>query len=215
MTLTTDALKSFLRHSSFLERFRDYRQERLYRKCVKEGKSAPSPHLVKQQIIQEYARKLDLKVFVETGTYMGDMVNAVKDVFEKIYSIELGAELCRSAKERFAASQHITILEGDSGQVLEELLPCINESCLFWLDGHYSAGNTAKGDLETPIQQELSHIFKQSVDYEHLILIDDARCFTGEADYPTIASLETWSKTAGFNYFEVKDDIIRIRKAAN
>ena len=48
----------------------------------------PPPHVVKQRVLREYAERYELKVFVETGTYRGDMVQAMKPLFDKIYSIE-------------------------------------------------------------------------------------------------------------------------------
>jgi hypothetical protein len=41
------------------------------------------------------------------------------------------------------------------------------------------------------------------------LLIDDARCFNGEGDYPTINELKGYIKDKNENYkLEVKDDII-------
>jgi hypothetical protein len=57
------------------------------------GKTAPPPHVIKQRAIKSYARRFGLSVFVETGTYLGDMVEAVRPHFKKIYSIELSEEL--------------------------------------------------------------------------------------------------------------------------
>jgi len=44
----------------------------------------------------------------------------------------------------------------------------------------------------------------------HVILIDDARCFNGEGDYPNIKQLKAYIKGKNENYhIEVKHDIIR------
>jgi len=118
-------------------------------------------------------------------------------------------------KEDLLAKKNITIIHGDSGEVLGEVLAHINQPCLFWLDGHYSGGITVKGELETPIRRELSHIFRHSIAGCHVIIIDDARGFTGEYDYPTIEELRDISRLAGFDSFEVKNDIIRIHKLAS
>ena len=82
----------------------------------------------------------------------------------------------------------ITILQGDSGKVLFDLCIQITEPAIFWLDGHYSEGITAKGDKFCPIYEELSAIF-QSQKLPHVLLIDDARLFIGKNDYPTISDL--------------------------
>ena len=51
------------------------------------------------------------------------------------------------------------IVQGDSGKVLSEILLEINEPAIFWLDGHYTAGITARGVKECPIFEELDCIF--------------------------------------------------------
>ena len=179
------------------------------------GKPVSPPEGLKQRIVKEYAKRFRLRMFVETGTYLGEMVNAVKNRFDQIYSIELGLELYENAKRRFADKENITIMHGDSGEVLDELLGHVNQPCLFWLDGHYSGGITAKGGVETPIRRELSHIFNHSMASHHVILIDDARCFIGDRDWPTVEELRNMSRSAGFGAFEVKHDVIRIHKLAS
>jgi hypothetical protein len=184
----------------------------LQRQWVRAGRPVPPPGFIKQQVAKDYAKRFHLRVFVETGTFQGDTVDAVKHVFDEIYSIELGMELYQNAKTRFAGIKHITIIQGDSGEILNEVLAHVDRPCLFWLDGHYSGGTTAKGELHTPIEKELSCIFGHSIASRHVILIDDARCFTGEHDYPTIDNLRGMSESAGFDSFEVEADIIRIHK---
>jgi hypothetical protein len=195
----------------FLSRIvQNYRLEKKYRNWLRAGRSIPPPDIVKQKTVKKYANKYRSRVFVESGTYLGDMVWAVKDDFFKIYSVELSPELCEKAKKRFAKYRHIWILEGDSSSVLPRILNEIEEPCLFWLDSHYSEGITAKGEKETPILEELGHIFHHPV-HDHVILIDDARCFTGQNDYPTLEGLKGLTLGRYPDYvFEVKDDIIRI-----
>ncbi len=75
--------------------------------------------------------------------------------------------------------------------------------------GHYSAGFTAKGNLETPIISELDTIFSNKID--HIVLIDDARSFKGTNDYPTLKFVEEFSLNKKNNYrIMVNDDIIRL-----
>lgn len=88
----------------------------------------------------------------------------------------------------------------------------MNEPCLFWLDGHYSGGNTSNGEKETTIMEELKRICAHSV-INYVILIDDAREFTGQDDYPTLESLRIFIKARlPCHEFEVQGDIIRIYK---
>ncbi|MBI4494137.1 MAG: hypothetical protein HY690_15220 [Chloroflexi bacterium] len=114
------------------------------------------------------------------------------------------------AKQLFALDEHVSILHGDSSDVLPEILSKIAEPALFWLDGHYSGGVTARGKYETPVWQELQHILNHSAAW-HVILIDDARCFVGQSDYPTLQETRdlVWRKHPEW-LFDVAHDIIRI-----
>ena len=158
--------------------------------------------------IFEYKNRFNPKIFIETGTYHGNMVNAMKDRFEKIYSIELGDELYEAAKKRFANNKHIEIIHGDSGKELSRLLGRISEPALFWLDAHYSGGITARGSIDTPIERELQVIMQHPIK-EHVILIDDARHFTGTNNYPTKTMIENIAQEHNRS-FEMKDDNFRI-----
>jgi len=207
-------IRTSLRRTPLFNLYTTYQDEKLqrlkYQQWVNSSKPIPPPPVVKQLVVKDYAKRFRLSTFIETGTFQGGMINFVKGVFKKIYSIELSVDLYQQAQERFAQHKHIKLLQGDSGQVLGQLLPQIQHPCLFWLDGHYSEGITARGDLETPITKELEHIFKHPRAHEHVILIDDARCFNGEHDYPELAVLEKSAKDMGFDHFIVEDDIIRI-----
>jgi hypothetical protein len=184
-------------------------QKKKLRQWEKNGKKLPLPHIAKQLIINDYQKKHNVSIFVETGTYMGDMVKAQLKNFKIIYSIELGKDLWEKANKRFENNNNVNILLGDSGKVFIELLPKINQKAIFWLDGHYSAGITAKGEKECPIYEELNEIFKSKIN--HILLIDDARLFIGENDYPSIEELTNYILANHSNSnIEIKDDIIRV-----
>ena len=204
------SIKSYVRSSFLFDRYGPFRQqiELIQWKLV--GKPVPIPHWVKQQAIKQYAKQFSLNVLVETGTYLGTMINATKDNFHHIYSIELDHELYVRAQKRFARFPHITLFKGDSSDVLPVILRQISSPALFWLDGHYSGGITAKGTLDTPIMQELRHILEHPVN-GHVILIDDARDFTGQHDYPLLEELDNYVRSHFSDHIvEVRDDMIRI-----
>lgn len=173
------------------------------------GHPVPPPGLYKGLMLRHYAKQYNLRIFVETGTYRGNMVSALRYDFDKLYSIELDQKLFEAAKKRFADVPQIQLFQGDSGVELEKVLKTFQAPALFWLDAHYSAGETAKGSLNTPILKELDLVLGHSD--KHVMLIDDARCFGVEPDYPTIQELSDYvrSKTDKF-HFEVVHDLIRI-----
>jgi hypothetical protein len=178
----------------------------------KQGRPSPPPHIVKEELIKTYAKNFNTRILIETGTYLGDMVHAMRKSFSRIISFELDHNLATQAQQRFANDHHIQIVEGDSGKLLDRHITTIDEPCLFWLDGHYSGGITAKGAVETPIKNELTVILSHPVD-SHVILIDDARCFTGDNDYPTLDELRNFVAERKPNHkFSVEHDAIRIHK---
>jgi hypothetical protein len=191
-------------------KFKVLNQDREYRRWLKTGRRTPTPHIVKQNSIREFAQARRIQVLVETGTYLGEMVDAMKNVFTEIYSIELGEALARNARKRFATDKHITILQGNSSRVLRDILPGITRPTLFWLDAHYSGGVTATDATATPLEDELKCIFAHPLAREHVVLIDDARLLGSGAGYPTPEALQSLVRSSGFTTCDVKDDIVRI-----
>lgn len=194
--------KKFLDNKAAYDQFLTYLDFRTF---------LPVVHIVKQNNIHKYREEYGFKVLVETGTYMGDMVQAQLSNFSQIFSVELGVELHRNAVKRFEKYSNVKILQGDSGIVLKDLIKEISEPALFWLDGHYSSGTTAKGDKITPVLEELRTILNS--EYIHGILIDDARLFVGEDDYPTIDQVCSFvMELDPDREVIVADDIIRVFK---
>lgn len=63
------------------------------------GKPISPPNQIKQEIVKQYGRKFSIGTFIETGTYLREMTNAVKDFFSEIYSIELDDKLYIKVKK--------------------------------------------------------------------------------------------------------------------
>lgn len=185
------------------------RSRRQYRLWLQGGLSFP-PHRVKENVLRQYARRHGLRSFVETGTYFGEMIDALKEEFSQIQSIELDDFLYERARRRFGNFRHIHLLHGDSSAMLAVALSAIDGPTLFWLDAHHSAGITAMGGRASPVLEELDHIFRSPID-GHVIAIDDARLFGNEAGYPTMDELRTFvAEHALGRITEVADDIIHI-----
>ena len=88
-------------------------------------------------------------------------------------------------------------------------------SGIFWLDAHYSGGDTAGTGKKAPVEDELT-ILMQCKE-THCILIDDARFFEAplsriSGEYPglsVIISLVDWKRYAVF----IVDDVILLLPA--
>jgi len=216
MIMILELIKSLFKKNAVYRLWFNFKVERKRAvevdKWVSNGMSLPPPHAFKQLLIIDYAAKFALRNFVETGTFLGYMVEVMQYKFHHLFSIELDTTLYERAKWKFRKSSNITILQGDSSAVLPVILAGIKEPALFWLDGHYSGGVTAKGAFNTPIVSELRSILDHPVK-QHVILVDDARCFVGNDDYPTIEELRSMvMKYDSSLHFHVENDIVIIHK---
>jgi len=173
------------------------------------GRPVRSPHLLKQRTVREYAQRHGLRVLVETGTYYGEMVDAVKAHFDRIYSVEYEPQLAQRAVRKFARYPHIKIFEGDSQKVVPDLLKSLAQPALFWLDAGYYGWAGLQGDQQR-LTTELEAILRHPLP-GHVVLMDDARGLNGLNGAPTVAELKQRieSEFPG-RQVEVQYDILRI-----
>jgi hypothetical protein len=173
------------------------------------GSPAPPPHVVKQDILLRYQKQRRFSTFVETGTFTGEMIHAMRPHFARLISIEMAPAIFEATKRRFAGDARVELLLGDSGVLLPRVLSTLNHPALFWLDGHYMGGTTARADQDSPVRAELAALLHHPV-RRHIVLIDDARLFTGTDGYPTIDELRTWvERERPGSRVDVDGDIIR------
>ena len=66
----------------------------------KKGRPFPPPAIYKQETVKQYAKRFSISTFIETGTNIGEMVEATKTIFDRIYSIELDTNLYKTAKKK-------------------------------------------------------------------------------------------------------------------
>jgi hypothetical protein len=166
------------------------------------------PHIKKRKIIRYYANKYNILTFVETGTYLGDMISALSKDFDEIHSVELFRPLYEKACLRFAVKKNIYLHFGSSDIELTNILKILKSPALFWLDAHYSGEGTAKGHDESPILGEINKIFEYGM-MNHVILIDDASLFNGANGYPEIDAFRKCVLVKRPDYvFAVSDNII-------
>jgi hypothetical protein len=123
-------------------------------------------------------------VFIETGTLRGETIFAMEPWFDELHTIELGKDLWSRVKGRYRGEK-IRFHHGDSPTVLRELLPAITRRAIFFLDGHWSCGVTARGEQDVPLLDEI-RVITRCFTHEALLVIDDLRLFgqgpeTGEA----------------------------------
>jgi hypothetical protein len=152
---------------------------------------------LKGSFIKELVESFNIRGFIETGTLIGDSAYEAAQYCQEVHTIELQEKLYHMATERFKDMSYVHLYLGDSSAVLQQLVPQLLGSSLFWLDGHYSEGTTAKGNSVSPILEELQ-IIKQSRLQDAVILIDDMRLFGAmtkkfhnpEYEFPTLRELK-------------------------
>lgn len=177
------------------------------------GKPVRSPHLLKQRTVREYGKRYGLRVLIETGTYYGEMISAVRNSFDHIYSVEFDPVLAQQAARMFVRDSKIQILEGDSQQVLPALLKSLAHPALFWLDAGYYGWAGLESDkrrLSVELEAILRHPLKG-----HVILMDDAHGLDGKSGALTVPELKLRieSEFPGHKV-EVAYDILRITPPA-
>lgn len=150
-------------------------------------------------------RKYLQPVFFETGTFKGGGIDAAKAAgVKRIISIEVHEPYWRAQKERFAHDSSVTILLGDSGKILWNTIKDVNESILFWLDGHVHFDG--KGEKNTPILDELAQIGRHHRK-DHVIMIDDRYAMGGPLwDFVTEAQIVEAIRTINPFYRIVYED---------
>lgn len=144
-----------------------------------------------QQHIKKY--KTDKhKIFVESGTYVGDGVQLAIDCgFEKIISVEISKKYYEYAAERFSSNKSVNIIFGDSYFEFQKICQSLNEPVFFWLDGHFDRFGDTQGFLKCPLLKELDWIKSMSIN-NNIIVIDDLRVFgnLNEIDWGIDLNLE-------------------------
>jgi hypothetical protein len=194
--------KDVLTASAAFAPVRTARRRRTVRAWHRDGRPVPAPPDVKQALLIEYARGHELSSFVETGTFRGGTLAALRPHFRRLVSIELEPQLARNARRRFAPFKNVEVVEGDSGRELARIVAALDAPTLFWLDGHDSGDGTAATE---PLREELGAVMAAPAG--SVVLIDDARSFTGS---PRMTVDEIRSATAERYVMEVRDDVIRL-----
>jgi len=171
--------------------------------------AAPSPHFIKQAAV--IRNGLSDATWVESGTFLGETTQKLAQIGKMVHSVEPEPTIFANVKEKFAAVKNVKLYNGLSEEVFPKLIPKLKGDVCFWLDGHYSAGITFKGPVDTPIVSELACIAKNLKKLGRVVvMVDDVRCFnptlTEYADYPPVDFLVDWARDNNLSW-HIEHDI--------
>jgi hypothetical protein len=171
---------------------------------------------VPQEITVELARLRGATVFVETGTFHGGTTRWASRHFDIVHTIERAEKLYHMHSNELSRIKGVTPHFGDSRNILPKIVRDIpDQRAVFWLDGHWSGGETAGEDDECPLLEELACLSSRT---EDIFLIDDARLFLGApplpynpSQWPTISNIINVLPTSAKKQFvQIVDDVIFI-----
>lgn len=135
------------------------------------------------------------EVLVESGTYLGDTVAYLESHARRIITVELDVTLYEKACRRFAGNDKIEVHHGDALRVIPDVMRGLDAAPLVYLDGHYSARGTARGDLVEPAL-ELLHELGEVAKPGTTILVDDLLNFGYTDDFPSLDGLLVAARSA-------------------
>ncbi|MCI0448100.1 hypothetical protein L0152_33390 [bacterium] len=141
-----------------------------------------------EELILLVQKHKSIAVFVETGTYFGGTAFWASKHFEKVITVENSEKLYQQAKEKYGDVGNIEFVLGDTRKELRRIVPTLASQAIFWLDSHWSGGETFGMNDECPIIVELEIIANSNCN--HVLLIDDARLFASPPPIPH--KLEQW-----------------------
>jgi FkbM family methyltransferase len=140
------------------------------------------------EIIEIFKENYPIKNFIETGTYYGKTALWASERFPRAITIEQSEIIYRQVQTQYSHIKNIEFLKGDTRSQLARIVPNLDSPSLFWLDAHWSGGETYGEVDECPLVEEIK-IINRSND-EHFIFIDDARFFTSPPVEPH--KIEQW-----------------------
>lgn len=117
--------------------------------------------------------QIDYEVFIESGSFMGETILSMESLFTNLHTVEIKKEFYERLIGLYKGNK-INFHLGESFEIFDVILPEINKNAIFFLDGHWSAGNTAKGKKDVPIYEELDVILEKFNNHA-VIIIDDMR----------------------------------------
>jgi hypothetical protein len=155
-----------------------------------------------KELLLRLRSKYGLRDFVETGTYYGETADWAASHFDHVTTIEYSRPIYEETTARLHQKRNINFIFGDSRTELKTIIPKLSRPTIFWLDSHWSSGDTYGKNDECPLIEEIRII--NTSETPHFLFIDDARLFTSPPPRPH--RMEQWPSI---------DEVIEALKSGN
>jgi hypothetical protein len=185
------------------------------------GFAMPAPPEVKWGVLARW--ELENSPWLETGTFYGDTTAVLAKRSPSVVTLEPMFELYEAASARLKHLSNVEVINASSETAFASTVTRLGDRVNFWLDGHYSSGNTFRGSSDTPIELELAVIGQLVQQDVHVaVFIDDVRLFveewsedptpTDHDGYPPLRTLVDWAEQNGLHW-RIEHDIFIARTA--
>lgn len=123
-----------------------------------------------------------INTLIETGTCEGGFAIIAASVFNKVITIELNSYYYERAKKELQFIDNVELINGNSIDVLKNILPKQKRPLVFYLDAHFFNPDNSESPLiprsEFPLFKELELI--KTRNKKDIVIIDDVHTFGRE-----------------------------------
>lgn len=160
----------------------------------------PGPQCIKHIVMKRHS--LPDATWVETGTHEGESSSVLSRFANRVVTLEPSAHYFDVATRNLSHLKNVEIVNKSSEEYFEKLLCGLSGNVCFWLDGHYSGGETFKGEVDTPLLLELNAIRRHKKKLDNIsVLIDDFRLSYYQPNvYPSPKQLAAWAESVDLNW---------------
>jgi hypothetical protein len=160
------------------------------------GRLHVPPPAAKRRHLLELFTTTGHRLFVESGTYLGDTSAFFAPHADRVVSVEIDPDLAAKARARFAATPNVEIVLGDAQTAIPEILREHGAPAFVWLDGHYSGEGTGRGDSDEPAVDIIRRLGEIETVSGSTIVVDDLRTFGRVPGVPNLPDLVIAARSA-------------------
>ena len=130
-----------------------------------------------EKYIQGFSKNFfkDYPYFLETGTHKAQTSLLMKELFERVDTIEVNSKFYNENIKKYHDSG-INFHFGDSGKIIKDIVPNLDKPTVFFFDAHGAYHEGQVGEKDVPLYEEISEIVN-NFKHKAIIIVDDFRLF--------------------------------------